>query len=156
MTPLAAKVLEIAAAEIGVKEDPPGSNRGARVDEYIRAGGLDPQLGHYPWCACFVAYCLREAGRALGVKPQFRPAARVLRMLERNPELLLDRPEPGAIFVHLKENSDGHTGLVLSVGDDLGFADISGNSDSSGSRTGGMVCENRRPPGYATAFLAIR
>jgi hypothetical protein len=153
---LSEKAVELALAEVGVREDPPGSNRGKRVDEYIRAGGLDPSKGAYPWCACFVAWAVREAGRALGIKPAFRPSARVLTMLQRNPELLLDRPEPGAILIHLKPNTDGHTGLVVKVNEDLSVETVEGNTDAAGSRTGGQVMEQHRPSGYATGYLVIR
>jgi lysozyme family protein len=62
---LAARVLEIAAAEVGVREVPLGSNRGPRVDEYIRSVGLDPTKGSYPWCMCFLYWCFREAASQL-------------------------------------------------------------------------------------------
>ncbi len=153
MTPLASKALDLAAAEIGVHEMPPGSNRGRRVEDYLGAVNLP---GGNPWCAAFVCYVVREAGRMLEVKPALRPSGSVLQLLRRNPELLLDRPEEGSVFIHLLPDGHGHTGFVLGVNDDLSFADISGNSDASGSRTGGMVCQNRRPPGYAMAFLAVR
>lgn len=156
MTPLASKVLDVAVAELGVHEEPPRSNRGPRVDEYIRAAGLDPEAGAYPWCAAFVCWCVRQAGRELAIKPQLRFSAGVLRLLERNPEAVLDRPEAGAIFIHLKPNETGHTGLVLGVNDDLSIATIEGNSDASGSRTGGMVVQHRRPASYVSAYLVIQ
>lgn len=39
-TGLAERALAVAAAEVGVKEDPPGSNRGPRVAEYLASVGL--------------------------------------------------------------------------------------------------------------------
>ena len=49
-----------------IREQPPGSNRGPRVDEYLRAAGLDPSTGNYAWCAAFVVWCFERAARAMG------------------------------------------------------------------------------------------
>ncbi len=58
------KVLEIAAGEIGVREDPPASNRGKRVQEYQASVGVDPGE---PWCAAFVYWCFAAAAAELNV-----------------------------------------------------------------------------------------
>jgi hypothetical protein len=155
MTPLAIKALGLALAEVGVREEPPGSNRGPRVDEYIRAGGLNPAADWYPWCACFVVWAVREAGAALGIVPRVRRSARVYTLLQRNPESQLDRAEAGAIFVHLKPDTDGHTGLVVAVDEDGSIETVEGNSDAAGSRTGGSVVRQHRPADYVTAYLRI-
>ena len=47
-----------ARSKVGVREDPPGSHRGAEIDEWQQACGL---IG-YPWCGAFVAAALRAAG----------------------------------------------------------------------------------------------
>ena len=45
--------------ESGVMEQPPGSNDGIRVREYLRSAGiLDPA----PWCAAFVHWGCQKAG----------------------------------------------------------------------------------------------
>ena len=62
---LIAKVLEIAAGEIGVCEDPPGSNNGKRVSEYQRAVGID---SGEPWCVAFIFFCFACAARELKKK----------------------------------------------------------------------------------------
>jgi hypothetical protein len=45
----------IALSQVGIREDPKGSNRGPQVDLYT---GGRPE----PWCAHFTAFCFREAG----------------------------------------------------------------------------------------------
>ena len=55
--PLLSEALAQAAGEIGVMEQPLGSNRGPRVDQYLSSVGLDPTSGHYAWCAAFVYWC---------------------------------------------------------------------------------------------------
>src|SRR5262245_32730441 len=45
------RVIEVAGREEQqhVREVPLGSNRGPRVDQYLRAAGIDPTTGSYPW-----------------------------------------------------------------------------------------------------------
>jgi hypothetical protein len=50
-----------AKGQLGVTEDADQANRGARVDEYIRAVGGDPINGR-PWGAAFVGLCLKSSG----------------------------------------------------------------------------------------------
>lgn len=50
---LAQRIIRAARAELGVREDPPGSNRGPRVCEYQRHDWItSPECG-YPWCVSF-------------------------------------------------------------------------------------------------------
>ncbi len=51
-----------ALADIGVCEDPPGSNRGPQVDAYNQAAGAP--IGSY-WCASAVGRWWRDAGWAV-------------------------------------------------------------------------------------------
>jgi len=41
-SPLLAKTISVAKSQIGVMEQPPGSNRGPEVDKYVQSVGLDP------------------------------------------------------------------------------------------------------------------
>ncbi|MEO8446700.1 MAG: peptidoglycan-binding domain-containing protein, partial [bacterium] len=47
---LVKSILQIASGQVGVMEDPVGSNSGAQVDEYLASVGLN---GGYSWCAAF-------------------------------------------------------------------------------------------------------
>lgn len=154
MTELAAKVLEIAESQLGVKEHPPGSNRGPEVDRYLNAVGLDAVRQSYPWCAAFVSYCIKQADVDLPQPKKFRGSARCLRLVELNQDLQLERPEPGCIFIHLKPDTNGHTGFVTAVTED-GIETIEGNSDAAGSRTGGQVVRQKRPFDYVECYLRI-
>ena len=64
-TPILAEAIEVARSQIGVMEEPPGSNRGPEVDEYIRRVGLNP-AGNFAWCAAFLYFCFDEAARTQG------------------------------------------------------------------------------------------
>ena len=66
LSPLVERTLGIAAAEVGVMEVPPGSNRGPRVDEYLESVGLDPSEDSYPWCAAFVYWTFQKAAAQVG------------------------------------------------------------------------------------------
>ena len=63
------RVIDVAASEEQqhVREEPLGSNRGPRVDQYLRAAGIDPNTGSYPWCAGFIVWCFDNAARELGL-----------------------------------------------------------------------------------------
>ncbi|MCP5158607.1 MAG: CHAP domain-containing protein [Gammaproteobacteria bacterium] len=153
--PLLAKLLEIARKEIGVLEDPPGSNRGARVEEYLASTGL---AGGYPWCAAFVYWCFAQAARELGADNPCINTAGVLdhwnragqagirrithAQAEADPLLI----QPGMIFI--LDTGDpggaGHTGLVERV-EGGKLVTIEGNTNQAGGREGiGVFRRDRR------------
>ena len=59
-------IVDLAREWVGVSEDPPGSNRGAEIDQWNRDAGAPP--ASY-WCASFVAAVFRAAGAALPPVP---------------------------------------------------------------------------------------
>jgi hypothetical protein len=145
--PLLAKALVAAAGEVGVLEDPIGSNRGLQVDQYLRAVGLDPAAGSFPWCAAFVYWCFNQAANSLNVANPLVKTAGVLehwtvagaRGTHRlstvectdNPSLV----QPGMIFVLTTGSGFGHTGLVEEVRG-VFLVTIEGNTNAGGSREG--------------------
>ena len=146
---LIAKVLEIATGEIGVREDPPGSNKGKRIGEYQRAVGIDPGE---PWCVAFIFFCFASAARALKMKNPMETAdcktGSVLdlwnraRRAKRTQILLHDdalndpsKVKPGMIFAISTGGGNGHVGFVANViGNRL--ETIEGNTNDGGSREG--------------------
>lgn len=141
-------VLQIAAAEVGVMEKPLGSNRGPRVDQYLKAVGLTPSSGSFPWCVAFTYFCFQEAAQSLGIKnPHVRTAgvlahwnaAKSVRGAERithvaatnDPSLV----KPGQLFVMDYGGGAGHTGLILAVANGR-LTTIEGNTNDGGSRNG--------------------
>ena len=158
--PFLFKVLEVAAAEDGVKEDPAvGQNRGARVDEYIRSTHLDPAANPphgYPWCACFVYWCFEKAAEALGqTNPCWRTASVVTHWDKTTgkkvsaEDVAKDRSlvKPGMVFCKTHD-MHSHTGIVCQVTDD-GIVTVEGNTNAEGSREGDSVVAGKlRPWGY--------
>lgn len=151
---LLARVVQIARAEVGVMEDPPGSNRGPRVDEYIRSVGLNPANGSYAWCTCFIYWIFDQASRELGRANPLAKTASVHSMwnntsgpsirkispsdARKNPELV----KPGHLFFLDSGGGKGHAGIV--VGNVNGVLEtVEGNSNTDGSREGKGVYHRR-------------
>lgn len=53
------KVIEIARADLGYTEDPPGSNRTKYWDAY------DPKMQGQPWCVAFLWWVFQQAGERM-------------------------------------------------------------------------------------------
>jgi hypothetical protein len=146
-TDLARAVLDIARSQIGVLEQPLGSNRGPEVDQYVRATGLDP--GDVAWCVCFAFFCFKQASENLGRANPMIKTAGVLDLWNRagnqhvprvttneamnNPALV----HPGQIFVidTPPPGGKGHAGIVEQVLSGK-LVTIEGNTNDNGSREG--------------------
>ena len=149
---LAMAAVSFAEAEIGTQEVPPGSNRGPRVDEYLRTVGLDPASGSFAWCAAFVYFCFNEVSRQHGRTNPVVKTAGVLSHWNRAEQAgarrvkaadALARPElvrPGQIFVMDFGKGVGHTGLIREIRAGK-LVTIEGNTNTGGSREGVGVFE---------------
>jgi hypothetical protein len=112
------RIVQVACSQVGVRENPAGSNRGVEVDAYLRPTGLSG----VPWCAAFVSWVLREAGLEHRYTPS---AAQLLRHLRP----VVSPALPGDIFGWINPDGTGHVGLVIGVGDALDVvATCEGNS----------------------------
>ncbi len=144
---LLATVLQLASREVGTMEDPLGSNRGPRVDQYLRAVGLNPADGSFPWCAAFVYFCFQQAAKTLDVPNPAIKDAGVLDLWNKagsqgirriaaveastTPSLV----QPGCLFVITTGSGNGHTGLVEQIAG-VRLTTIEGNTNLGGSREG--------------------
>jgi hypothetical protein len=144
--------LTIAMGEVGAQEDPGRPNRGPRVDQYLRATGLDPNRGSFPWCAAGVSWVMRETCMRWGPL-RFRGSASVSTLYARNRQLevAVREGQPGDVFIHLGAKGN-HCGFVSLVRGD-GFSTVEFNSNRKGSRTGGMVLHHNRPRSYVTHLI---
>jgi hypothetical protein len=143
-SPLALKALQVAISQIGVVEEPPGSNRGPMVDMYLRATGLNPEGQHYSWCAAFVYWCFGEAAKSLNISNPLVKTAGCLEHWNRAtcPRILrrtaLTTPTailPGAVFIIDHGGGKGHTGIVESTAAGL-LTTIEGNTNLELSSNG--------------------
>lgn len=104
-----AALLLVASREVGVHESG-GNNLGARVEQYLAAVGLP---GGNPWCAAFVAFCMREAG--IQGWPMTGDTW-ALRSWAQQHGCYTSTPDEEDVFLLLDGNGDPmHTGLVTAV-----------------------------------------
>jgi hypothetical protein len=126
-----AAVLAAVQREVGVAEQPPGSNDAPRIAQYRQATAGS---GVGPWCAYFTSWAAREAGMPLGEQGQgfgsvdalYAWAQRAGRAVPDGPGVV---PRPGDLIVW-----DEHIGVVESVLPDGGIQTIEGNSSDKVSR----------------------
>ena len=126
-----AGLLAAAQREVGVAEQPPGSNDSPRIAGYRRATAGS---GVGPWCAYFTSWAAREAGMPLGDNGQgfgsvdalYGWAQRAGRAVPDGPGVV---PRPGDLIVW-----DEHIGIVEGVQPDGSIATIEGNSSDRVSR----------------------
>jgi CHAP domain len=126
------RALAAAQAEVGVAEQPPGSNDGPRIAEY-RTATAGSGVG--PWCAYFLSWCASQAGAPIGevgqgfgsVEAVYAWAQRTGRAIPAGPGVA---PSPGDLIVW----GGRHIGIVESVDPDGSIHTIEGNSSNAVSR----------------------
>lgn len=125
------QLLELALAELGVKEVPDGSNGGLRVDVYT-------DKWRKPWCAMWVSWCLRQATGGPAFPPH-RGIASAVRIRDwglAKGRYRAGQPASGDIFVMIKPGADGvdsghgHVGFVVAV-EPTRILGISGNDGNA-------------------------
>jgi hypothetical protein len=122
--------LAAAQAEVGVAEQPPGSNDSPRIAQYRQATAGS---GVGPWCAYFVSWAARQAGAPIGDQGQgFGRVDDVWAWAERTGKAMPAAgatPQPGDLVVW-----DEHIGIVESVDAQGGIHTVEGNSSDKVSR----------------------
>lgn len=128
------KVLNYCRGELGYSEGDNNSNKYASI-----AG----HANNLPWCATFIVAAFRMSGLQLPSESAWTPS--MLSALKSQGRQI-DGPQPGALaFLYFpKLRRVAHMGIVESVRDDGRFVTIEGNTNTSGSRTGGMVLRKVR------------
>ena len=130
--------LDIAFSQLGVKEDPIGSNWGKQVSAYLKGVGVNFAA---PWCAAFVYWCFNEA---YGDKNPLCRTGGVLKMWNDTPHKYRSKePAKGDIFIFDYGSGKGHTGIIYDV-DGMTLHTIEGNTNSTGSREGYEVATKKR------------
>jgi hypothetical protein len=119
-----------AQAELGVTEQPPGSNDSPRIAEY-RTATAGSGVG--PWCNYFVSYLAKNAGAPLGEQGQgFGAVAATWDWAQRTGRALPagSTPSPGDLIVW----NGKHIGIVEGVLPDGRIQTIEGNSSNAVTR----------------------
>lgn len=146
------KALEIAISQLGVHEQPKGSNRGPEVDEYIKSVGLDP-AGKNPWCAAFVYWCFDQAAKSMGRQnPLFKTGHVLTSWKMRKDKFRALTPQPGDIGIMDFGKGTGHMFIVETAHIDH-TDNIEGNTNDEGSREGYEVCRRSRQRAKVLGYL---
>lgn len=139
------RALSAASREVGVAEEPPGSNDGARIAAYRSA--VDGSAPGVPWCAYFVSWAAAQAGVPIGEEGQgYGAVEQVHDWAARTGRLLPagTTPQPGDLILFGGE----HIGIVESVGANGALTTVEGNHQNRVSRVERTVAE-------ATGFVRL-
>lgn len=151
------KVLEVATLELGVTENPPGSNCVKYNDAYY---GKTVSGSAYPWCVTFLWWVFREAGERMAFFGGGKTAScsMLLRWYrEQGLTVPVEQVQAGDIVL-LNFSGKGtadHCGLVECTWQLEGYGTVSsvytieGNTTNGGGRSednGGCVTEKERFP----------
>ena len=138
---IAEKILEIARSQLGIKENPPNSNRVKYIDDY----GISPN----PWCCVFVWWVFWKAGASAlfygGKKTAYCPT---LKNYHKGQAVKGDYRPGDVIFFNFNGGSNAaHVGICESW-DGTYITTIDGNTAPTNEANGGAVMRRRRAKRY--------
>ena len=133
-------LVQAAFSQLGVQEEPRGSNWGYSVQQYLLSVGITFPAA---WCMAFVFWCARKAAASQGVSNPLLKTGSVMIQWRNRPALRVKEPQPGDIFIMDYGKGLGHAGIVEKV-DATYIYTIEGNGNDEGSREGFEVCRRRR------------
>ena len=134
--------LQVAESQVGVTEQPPGSNDGPQIAKYRSA--VQGAYAGAPWCAYFVSWCAREAGEPLGDQGQGFGSVAEITGWARQTGRLTQTPAPGELILFGTQ----HVGIVKSVNADGSLTTVEGNASN------GVNVETRWPS-EATGYVKL-
>lgn len=134
----AEQLLAVERSQLGVHEDPPGSNH----TPYGRFYGMDG----VPWCAEFQTWCCAQ----VGVPFRFAAVASAVAAAKRAGTLHTD-PAPGRLACKLYTRTTGHISCVEAVEAGGTLLTIEGNTSGADDRNGGTVMRRRRRASFWNA-----
>lgn len=141
---LASTSLSLALREVGVEEEPRGSNRGPRVDQFIQRAGYMPPVY---WCLCFAYTMVDDAAKSLGIENPLPRTGSCDLLLEwaRRGGHLRDKPEAGDLFLVMASEDDAvHVGFVDADNGNGTIETVEGNTNDGGSSNGYKVARRTR------------
>jgi cell wall-associated NlpC family hydrolase len=136
------RALAIAKTQLGVTEQPPGSNDGPQISMYRSA-----VAGSYtgaPWCAYFVSWCAKQAGAPLGSDGQGLGSVAEITDWAKSTGRFTETPQPGDLILFGTE----HVGIVESVNPDGTLTTVEGNTSNG-------VYERQHLPSEATGYVRL-
>jgi peptidoglycan hydrolase-like protein with peptidoglycan-binding domain len=152
-TSLGEAALKVGGEYIGVKENPPGSNKVMFSDWYGIVG---------PWCAMFVTYCMVKAnsktfskGQRYAYCPYILTDARLGKGMTIVHE---DAALPGDIVLYSwkRDGVPEHVGIVMTPPHGgISFIALEGNTSGSDNSNGGEVMARQRHIDDVVAFVRV-
>jgi hypothetical protein len=116
--PVRRAIIRWALSQVGRAETPPGSNRSASIDAWLKRCGVD--VGN-PWCAAFVSQALSEAGPVVAIAGAVNLGSKFA---------AVETPLPGDLmWFRTNDRGNGHIGIVTGVSPDVVMT-VEGNVDS--------------------------
>jgi hypothetical protein len=141
----AERLLAAAESQLGVTEQPMGSNNGPQIAEYRSAvAGSEPGE---PWCAYFASWAAQQAGEPLGSTGQGLGSVAEITSWAASTGRLLPAsatPAPGDLILF----GDEHVGIVESVNPDGSLTTVEGNYANA-------VTQVHREPSEATGYVQM-
>jgi CHAP domain len=136
------QTLRVAETQVGVTEQPPGSNDGPQIAEYRTA--TQGAYAGAPWCAYFVSWAAAQAGTPLGDQGQGLGSVSEITDWARSTGRLTSTPAPGELILF----GTAHVGIVKSVNADGSLTTVEGNASNG-------VREETRWPSEATGYVQL-
>lgn len=139
------KLIEIATAEIGIKENPPNSNK-VKYNTWIY--NEEVEGSQYPWCGAFVSWVYDKAGMRIkggGLLKGFVGCPYAVTNIKKWGKIIT-QPEAGDV-VFFDWQGDGkfdHTGIFKEHIGNGEFYSIEGNTSLTNDSNGGEVMLRKR------------
>ena len=142
----AEKILDTARAQLGIREEPPNSNRVKFNTAYY---GRDVSGSAYPWCCAFVWWVFREAGAAsLFYGGKKTASCSALLSFHKGQAVRGDYQPGDIIFFNFNgRKNPAHVGICESW-DGQYITTIDGNTAPTNEANGGAVMRRRRAKKY--------
>jgi len=142
----ASDIVKKAAKEIGVKENPTGSNRVKYNTAYY---GREVSGSAYPWCCAFIWWVFRECGASRlffnGKKSAYCPTVEAWGKAEGlTVERSKGKPGDIVLFDFYGKGISGHIGIIEKVVGNK-YQTIEGNTSTTSDDNGGAVMRRTRP-----------
>ena len=140
------QLLTIARKQLGICENPPGSNN-VRYNTWYY--GREVMGSAYPWCMVFVQWVFAQAGVKLPVRTASCGA--LMNAAKAAGCWVTAGFKPGDVVIYDFPGgaATNHCGIVETELPDYGVQAVEGNTSQSGSQSnGGMVCRKNRPGKY--------
>ena len=136
------RALAIAKSQLGVTEQPPGSNDGPQISMYRSA--VAGSYAGAPWCAYFVSWAAAQAGAPIGANGQGLGSVSEITDWAKSTGRFTQTPQPGDLILFGTE----HVGIVESVNPDGTLTTVEGNTSNG-------VYERRHLPSEATGYVRL-